>query len=657
MFIKYFTGLLPPKKSRGKGLQWKQTIDTPEADVDVSEESDSEPARKCTSSKRVIKKKVSIYAYDNIIPEANMSHDPPQKLKGIQMLTPEEQLAANTMEALKASKKSSTSQPYVKGSSEGTGSIPWVPNESTLVFSPLDEGTSTKPWVLDKEKLLLKPKLMRYLIGDQNKRVNTLKKMMMMMMKILNGWALMKRKRRMMTMMTNTCDEQMNDDEDEEMTNAEDADMGNGDEEIINATKADAEKVEEVKDDIKKSKLLPTCSSLSVSSTFTRYPISTRTYCTGFLISKPSVLTSMPKTPSVAPATTLLPPSSISTISNVPLQSTTSIPTPPITTEAPPVTTLPDPLIVISQRVTILEKEVHELNEADNTITLFASLKSKIPSVVNTYLGSSLGDTLRKGKKTKRSITKESKPSRKSSTSKESSKGKSPAKTSKSSKSITVEEPVEELVFEMAFDDIEQTVDDVGKDVNEPPDDSTQTKDKYPKKYWFKQPPWPPTPDQEWNKQGDRCPFDLTKPLPYKGHPGRLIVAVEYFFNNDLEFQKSSDLEKMYTTSITKTKAAKYEIVKIKDMVLMLWSTTKVSVNVKKLHGYGHLEEIVVRKVDRRLYKFKEGDFVDLHLNDIEDMLLLDVQHKLFQLDESDIVDLIVALCMFTRSLIIKRRV
>ncbi|GKD26223.1 hypothetical protein Tco_1232437, partial [Tanacetum coccineum] len=58
-----------------------------------------------------------------------------------------------------------------------------------------------------------------------------------------------------------------------------------------------------------------------------------------------------------------------------------------------------------------------------------------------------------------------------------------------------------------------------------------------------------------------------------------------------------------------------------------------------------------------QIYKFKEGDFVDLHLNDIEDMLLLAIQHKLFHLDRSDIVDFIVALCMFTRSLILKRRV
>ncbi|GJT68059.1 hypothetical protein Tco_1019539 [Tanacetum coccineum] len=160
----------------------------------------------------------------------------------------------------------------------------------------------------------------------------------------------------------------------------------------------------------------------------------------------------------------------------------------------------------------------------------------------------------------------------------------------------------------------------------------------------------------DWNNpEGDRYPFDLTKPLLLKGRPGRLTVAVEYFFNNDLEFMKSSDTVKKYTTSITKTKAARYEIVGIEDMIpdkqilqaqSLLYSEilSVVSVKVQKLHGYGHLEEIVVRRADRQRYKFKEGDFIDLHLNDIEDMLFLVVQHKLFQLKGSDIVDFIVAL-------------
>ncbi|GJW30902.1 hypothetical protein Tco_0047777 [Tanacetum coccineum] len=150
----------------------------------------------------------------------------------------------------------------------------------------------------------------------------------------------------------------------------------------------------------------------------------------------------------------------------------------------------------------------------------------------------------------------------------------------------------------------------------------------------------------------------------------------------------------------TKTKAARYEIKGIKDMVPTLWSTIKYaydkdalmgikhwgerrklwyryqvtkiskqnvystkailgvkSVSVKKLHGYGHLEEIVVKISDQQLYKFKKGDFVDLHLNEIENMIFLVVKHKLFHLDGSDIVDFIVALRMFTRSLILNRRV
>ncbi|GJS77880.1 hypothetical protein Tco_0727761 [Tanacetum coccineum] len=186
----------------------------------------------------------------------------------------------------------------------------------------------------------------------------------------------------------------------------------------------------------------------------------------------------------------------------------------------------------------------------------------------------------------------------------------------------------------------------------------------------------------DWNNpEGDRYLFDLSKHLPLQSPPCYQTVVADYFFNNDLEYLKTSDPEVTYTTSITKTKAARYEIKGMEDMVPTLWSTIKQAydkdaekgikhrgerrklcyrsqnVSVKKLHEYGHLEEIVVKRSDQQLYKFKEGDFVDLHLNDIEDMLLLAVQHKLFHLEGSDIVDFIVALRMFTRSLILKRRV
>ncbi|GJR20913.1 hypothetical protein Tco_0969440 [Tanacetum coccineum] len=205
----------------------------------------------------------------------------------------------------------------------------------------------------------------------------------------------------------------------------------------------------------------------------------------------------------------------------------------------------------------------------------------------------------------------------------------------------------------------------------------------------------------DWNNlEGDRYPFDLSKPLPLQGPLCHRTVVVDYFFNNDLEYLKTSDLKVTYTTSITKIKVDRYKIKGIEYMFPTLWSTIKhaydkdaekgikhwgerrklwyrsqvskfskqnvystkailgvKSVSVKKLHGYGHLEEIVVKRSDQQLYKFKEGNFVDLLVNDIKDMLLLVVQHKLFHLDGSDIVDFIVALRMFIRSLILKRRV
>ncbi|GKD06754.1 hypothetical protein Tco_1181728, partial [Tanacetum coccineum] len=148
----------------------------------------------------------------------------------------------------------------------------------------------------------------------------------------------------------------------------------------------------------------------------------------------------------------------------------------------------------------------------------------------------------------------------------------------------------------------------------------------------------------DWNNpEGDHYPLDLSKPLPLQGCPGHLTIAVDYFFYNDLKYLKTYDPEKTYTTSITKTKEARYDIVGIENMVLMLWSTIK--------HVYDKDAEKGIKQWGER------RDFLDLHLNDIKDMLLFAVQHKLFHLNNSDIVNCIVALRMFTRSLIIKRRV
>ncbi|GKB83731.1 hypothetical protein Tco_0950626, partial [Tanacetum coccineum] len=72
------------------------------------------------------------------------SPDPSQKLKDVQTLTPEEQLTADTMKALKESKKTNRRQLGTGGSSEGTGSILRVPNESTVVPATSSEGTRSE---------------------------------------------------------------------------------------------------------------------------------------------------------------------------------------------------------------------------------------------------------------------------------------------------------------------------------------------------------------------------------------------------------------------------------------------------------------------------------------------------------------------------------
>ncbi|GJU44842.1 hypothetical protein Tco_1202108 [Tanacetum coccineum] len=67
--------------------------------------------------------------------------------------------------------------------------------------------------------------------------------------------------------------------------------------------------------------------------------------------------------------------------------------------------------------------------------------------------------------------------------------------------------------------------------------------------------------------------------------------------------------------------------------------------------------QIVVRRAYLKEYSFSEADFSRLHLNDIEDMFLLYVQHKIYNLSGDQIFHLVIALRMFTRSIIIQKRV
>ncbi|GJV51037.1 hypothetical protein Tco_1446778 [Tanacetum coccineum] len=143
----------------------------------------------------------------------------------------------------------------------------------------------------------------------------------------------------------------------------------------------------------------------------------------------------------------------------------------------------------------------------------------------------------------------------------------------------------------------------------------------------------------DWNNpEGKEYPFDLSKPLPLIMNQGRQIVHVDFFINNNLEYPKGGSSTKKYTTLTTKTKAAKYDIPGTKDMVSSLWSPVKFKekINNNKIQG---------------------SDIPNLHLQDIEDMLLLLVQKKLSNLERDVLFDLGVALRMFTRHIVILKLV
>ncbi|GJT18790.1 hypothetical protein Tco_0877496 [Tanacetum coccineum] len=142
----------------------------------------------------------------------------------------------------------------------------------------------------------------------------------------------------------------------------------------------------------------------------------------------------------------------------------------------------------------------------------------------------------------------------------------------------------------------------------------------------------------DWtNPEGDRCPYDLSKPLPLQGPLGHLTIHVGFFFNNDLEYLKNGNKERKYDASVTKIKATKYDLKFIEDMIPRSRNANKsphevslhlqilgvVSLMIDNQFGYGYLKEIVVRRADLKEYSFREADFSRLYLNDIEDLSIV----------------------------------
>nr|GEV33318.1 copia protein [Tanacetum cinerariifolium] len=620
------------KSNGGKGLQGKMTIDVSQEIVDVSKKSEPEPAKRIMISRRAVKKKVTISADDNIIPYPNVAlelgksisiteakeeeaarqvhatdarivtesipepakkktgsrstksvviQDTPSapnlkpvvskhKLKSVQYLTPEEQEAADVMQALKESKKTSRRQLGTEGSSKGTGRIPGVPDESTVISATSSERTVTKPGVPDEGKVL------------QGK-------------------------------------EQVNDGEVEEMLNIEVEDSRKGDAEVSDAAKANAEKIKEAKDDSKKAELPLTSSNLSISP--------------GFVIFEPSVLTQVHETPSATPVTTL-PLPSVSTITPAPLQQTTTpIPPPPIITDAPIITSVipeSNALSAVQLRVVKLKRDVSELKNINHSAKALATRKSQVPTEQSEkqkmpkYIIKSTNKAALKEYDQKSVLCQtmhENKSFNKNPANHrlyhalmealikdENAMDKGVADTIKRRRTKELESSKKPSFTK----DTPKVMDDAGEDVvhnDDQPQDTSEPKT-------IKTPNLECLGSTKWSL--------LKRILSHSMISWTLILTSP-------KYLKSSDPERTYITSITKTKATRYEIIGIEDMVLMLWSTIK--------HMY---EKDATKEIKHWGRKAHAASCCST---------------QAITSQRSDIADFIVALRMFTRSLIIKRRV
>nr|GEV99541.1 hypothetical protein [Tanacetum cinerariifolium] len=147
----------------------------------------------------------------------------------------------------------------------------------------------------------------------------------------------------------------------------------------------------------------------------------------------------------------------------------------------------------------------------------------------------------------------------------------------------------------------------------------------------------------DWNNpKGDRYPFDLSKPLT-------------------LNHQKNMH------DFFDKAKAAKYDLQGIEDMVPNLWSPAKVAYNKHALLGTSHW-----RSKRQTFYGYANNKVSKHDVYSTKRVLAMknvkvnvwygyghleEIENRLFNLKGEDIVHLAAALRMFTRRIVIQKRV
>nr|GFB59148.1 hypothetical protein [Tanacetum cinerariifolium] len=121
----------------------------------------------------------------------------------------------------------------------------------------------------------------------------------------------------------------------------------------------------------------------------------------------------------------------------------------------------------------------------------------------------------------------------------------------------------------------------------------------------------------DWvNPEGQQYPHNLMQPLPLIPDNRGRRQPIDY--NRHALWGVSHwgrKRKQFYGYAVNRESArdvySKRRIIAITELQIVEW------------HDYKHLDWISVRRDDDQIHKFKEGDFIRLRLQDIEDMLLL----------------------------------
>ncbi|GJX06563.1 hypothetical protein Tco_0194495 [Tanacetum coccineum] len=693
-FILYSTGHIYIQEKAGKGSQGKKTADPTEESVDVSDESEPEPLiRRKTSSRRVAKKKATISVDDNIVPEPDIAlelgksislteaeeeaaarqvhatharivsesvleparrrrsdiaiSETTQKLKGIQTLTLAEQEAADVMKALKDSRRMLGRQPGTGGSDEGTGEIPGVPDESIFADAE-DDNEETES---DSDDIY------KY-------RINVRK----------NADTEMKDAEKTADITKETTEQPLT-----SSSFSVPSDYGN---QFLNLSHN--EEIFEQPPVLQQTTPIPTTITTPPINTMRQHsPTNRFQKITPFIVL--STKSRKFRTRYVEYLGTKLDDALLKTLERHTadlVEKYSVLPAPETKkrrNKSPTYTIKSTDKAALEEfdLKSALFKSMHKNKSANrnpaNYILYHALMEALIED--ENAMDKEVADTVKDhNKESNDARIRESGSAKKPSTTKESSKGKDPKVGSKTGKSATAKEPVEEPTDKKssAMSNLECPTFMMVKGFHEN-NISLQFQMEECHKLLTNQ-------IDLVNPDGHRIVPNISNPLPLGGPPGQVTIQPQFFFNKDLEYLLTGDKERNRALSISKLKAALYPDFGLEELVPSLWIKqfyinkhsepsdrdavrshmrilSVISIKTYERYGYNYLREIVLRRADYNEYKISEKDFKSLHPNDFEDLNILHIQGKLDHLPKQDKVNLHNAVSLWTRNIVIRKRV